>query len=60
VGEPDMVVRQVSRNLADVVGMASDDALSRPLLEVLYSVPLVRFSARPAPSTTLETATPCR
>ncbi|MGY1855588.1 SpoIIE family protein phosphatase [Modestobacter sp. SYSU DS0290] len=35
VSEPDMVVRQVSRNLADVVGTAWDDALGRPLTEVL-------------------------
>ena len=37
--EPDMVVRQVSRNLADVVGMAWDDALGRPLAEVVGVVP---------------------
>ncbi|SDY37354.1 PAS fold-containing protein [Modestobacter sp. DSM 44400] len=35
VSEPDMVVRQVSRNLVDVVGTAWDDALGRPLTEVL-------------------------
>jgi len=35
VSEPDMVVRQVSRNLADVVGTAWQDALGRPLAEVL-------------------------
>jgi hypothetical protein len=35
VSEPDMVVRQVSRNLANVVGTAWDDALGRPLAEVL-------------------------
>ncbi|MCZ2828655.1 SpoIIE family protein phosphatase [Modestobacter sp. VKM Ac-2986] len=35
VSEPDMVVRQVSRNLADVVGVAWDDALGRPLGEVV-------------------------
>jgi len=35
VSEPDMVVRQVSRNLADVVGTAWDDALGRPLAEVI-------------------------
>ena len=29
VSEPDMVVRQVSRNLADVVGTAWGDALGR-------------------------------
>ena len=39
VSEPDMVVRQVSRNLADVVGMAWDDALGRPLAEVVGVVP---------------------
>ena len=39
VSEPDMVVRQVSRNLADVVGTAWDDALGRPLAEVLGTVP---------------------
>jgi light-regulated signal transduction histidine kinase (bacteriophytochrome) len=39
VSEPDMVVRQVSRNLADVVGLAWDDALGRPLAEVLGVVP---------------------
>ena len=39
VSEPDMVVRQVSRNLADVVGMAWDDALGRPLGEVVGTVP---------------------
>jgi chemotaxis family two-component system sensor kinase Cph1 len=35
VSEPDMVVRQVSRNLADVVGTAWDDALGRSLAEVV-------------------------
>ena len=35
VSEPDMVVRQVSRNLADVVGLAWDEALGRPLGEVV-------------------------
>ncbi|MCZ2824415.1 MULTISPECIES: SpoIIE family protein phosphatase [unclassified Modestobacter] len=35
VSEPDMVVRQVSRNLADVVGTAWDDALGRPLADVI-------------------------
>jgi chemotaxis family two-component system sensor kinase Cph1 len=35
VSEPDMVVRQVSRNLADVVGTAWDDALGHPLAEVV-------------------------
>ncbi|WP_369137147.1 SpoIIE family protein phosphatase [Modestobacter versicolor] len=35
VSEPDMVVRQVSRNLADLVGMAWDDAVGRPLAEVV-------------------------
>ncbi|WP_138760245.1 SpoIIE family protein phosphatase [Modestobacter altitudinis] len=39
VSEPDMVVRQVSRNLADVVGTAWDDALGRPLAEVVGMVP---------------------
>jgi light-regulated signal transduction histidine kinase (bacteriophytochrome) len=39
VSEPDMVVRQVSRNLADVVGRAWDDALGRPLAEVLGNAP---------------------
>ena len=39
VSEPDMVVRQVSRNLGDVVGMAWDDALGRPLAEVVGIVP---------------------
>jgi two-component system, chemotaxis family, sensor kinase Cph1 len=39
VSEPDMVVRQVSRNLADVVGTAWDDALGRPLAEVLGTIP---------------------
>ncbi len=39
VSEPDMVVRQVSRNLADVVGTAWDDALGRPLGEVVGTVP---------------------
>jgi chemotaxis family two-component system sensor kinase Cph1 len=39
VSEPDMVVRQVSRNLADLVGTAWDDALGRPLDEVLGMVP---------------------
>src|SRR3954454_3507416 len=39
VSEPDMVVRQVSRNLADVVGTAWDDALGRPLAEVVGTVP---------------------
>ncbi|WP_138732639.1 SpoIIE family protein phosphatase [Modestobacter excelsi] len=39
VSEPDMVVRQVSRNLADVVGTAWDDALGRPLAEVVGVVP---------------------
>ncbi|NEK95285.1 histidine kinase, partial [Modestobacter muralis] len=39
VSEPDMVVRQVSRNLADVVGVAWDDALGRPLAEVLGAGP---------------------
>jgi chemotaxis family two-component system sensor kinase Cph1 len=39
VSEPDMVVRQVSRNLADVVGMAWDDALGRPLSDVIGVVP---------------------
>ncbi|WP_308123667.1 SpoIIE family protein phosphatase [Modestobacter marinus] len=39
VSEPDMVVRQVSRNLADVVGVAWDAALGRPLAEVLGVVP---------------------
>ncbi|MGY1841210.1 MULTISPECIES: SpoIIE family protein phosphatase [unclassified Modestobacter] len=45
VSEPDMVVRQVSRNLADVVGMAWDDALGRPLTEVL-GVPAAEAVAR--------------
>src|SRR4051812_5472600 len=39
VSEPDMVVRQVSRNLADVVGTAWDDALGRLLGEVIGTVP---------------------
>ena len=39
VSEPDMVVRQVSRNLADVVGTAWDDALGRSLAEVVGSGP---------------------
>jgi chemotaxis family two-component system sensor kinase Cph1 len=39
LSEPDMVVRQVSRNLADVVGVAWDDALGRPLAEVVGIVP---------------------
>ncbi|WP_308127949.1 SpoIIE family protein phosphatase [Modestobacter italicus] len=39
VSEPDMVVRQVSRNLADLVGMAWDDALGRPLADVVGVVP---------------------
>src|SRR3954466_6576193 len=39
VSEPDMVVRQVSRNLTDVVGMAWDEALGRPLAEVLGALP---------------------
>jgi two-component system, chemotaxis family, sensor kinase Cph1 len=39
VSEPDMVVRQGSRNLADVVGTAWDDALGRPLAEVLGTIP---------------------
>jgi chemotaxis family two-component system sensor kinase Cph1 len=39
VSEPDMVVRQVSRNLADVVGLAWDEALGRPLAEVVGTVP---------------------
>ena len=39
VSEPDMVVRQVSGNLADVVGMAWDDALGRPHGEVVGTVP---------------------
>ncbi|NEK94270.1 SpoIIE family protein phosphatase [Modestobacter muralis] len=39
VSEPDMVVRQVSRNLADVVGVAWDDALGRPLAEVVGIAP---------------------
>ncbi|WP_369131146.1 SpoIIE family protein phosphatase [Modestobacter roseus] len=47
VSEPDMVVRQVSRNLVDVVGMAWDDALGRPLAEVL-GVPAAGAVARSA------------
>ncbi|MGY2081664.1 SpoIIE family protein phosphatase [Modestobacter sp. SYSU DS0657] len=47
VSEPDMVVRQVSRNLADVVGMPWDDALGRPLTEVL-GVPAAEAVARSA------------
>jgi chemotaxis family two-component system sensor kinase Cph1 len=39
VSEPDLVVRQVSRNLADVVGTAWDDALGRPLAEVIGAGP---------------------
>jgi chemotaxis family two-component system sensor kinase Cph1 len=39
VSEPDMVVRQVSRNLADVTGTAWDDALGRPLAEVVGIAP---------------------
>ncbi|MGY5884604.1 SpoIIE family protein phosphatase [Modestobacter lacusdianchii] len=39
VSEPDMVVRQVSRNLADLVGTAWDDALGRPLADVVGVVP---------------------
>lgn len=39
VSEPDMVVRQVSRNLADVVGRSWEDALGRPLADVLGTVP---------------------
>ena len=35
LSEPDMVVRQVSRNLADVIGTAWDDALGGPLEDVL-------------------------
>jgi len=39
VSEPDMVVRQVSRNLADVVGTAWEDALGRPLADVVGAGP---------------------
>src|ERR1700709_2243781 len=39
VSEPDMVVHQVSRNLADVVGVPWDDALGRPLADVLGLLP---------------------
>ncbi|MCZ2847226.1 SpoIIE family protein phosphatase [Modestobacter sp. VKM Ac-2978] len=39
VSEPDMVVRQVSRNLANVVGIAWDDALGRPLADVVGLAP---------------------
>src|SRR3954452_4653962 len=39
VSEPDMVVRQVSRNLADVVGVSWEDALGRPLAEVVGRMP---------------------
>ncbi|MGK5173371.1 SpoIIE family protein phosphatase [Geodermatophilus sp. CPCC 205761] len=35
VSEPDLVVQQVSENLADLVGVAASDALGRPLTEVL-------------------------
>ena len=35
VSEPDLVVRQVSRNLATVVGTSWEDALGRPLSEVI-------------------------
>jgi two-component system, chemotaxis family, sensor kinase Cph1 len=47
VSEPDMVVQQASRNLADVVGTAWDDALGRPLTEVL-GVPTAEAIARSA------------
>ncbi|MCO7222344.1 SpoIIE family protein phosphatase [Klenkia sp. PcliD-1-E] len=39
VGEPDLVVEQVSENLADVVGVAWEAALGRPLAEVIGTVP---------------------
>ncbi|MEU2349477.1 SpoIIE family protein phosphatase [Modestobacter sp. NPDC049651] len=47
VSEPDLVVQQVSRNLADVVGVAWDDALGRPLAEVL-GVPAAQAITRSA------------
>ncbi|MEI4273303.1 SpoIIE family protein phosphatase [Klenkia sp. LSe6-5] len=39
VSEPDLVVEQVSANLADVVGTAWETALGRPLAEVIGTVP---------------------
>jgi two-component system, chemotaxis family, sensor kinase Cph1 len=39
VSEPDLVVQQVSENLAGLVGVAVPDALGRPLHEVLGVVP---------------------
>ncbi len=39
VSEPDLVVEQVSENLADVVGVAWERALGRPLAEVIGTVP---------------------
>ncbi|MFW3171465.1 SpoIIE family protein phosphatase [Geodermatophilus sp. CPCC 206100] len=39
VSEPDLVVQQVSENLAELVGVEAADALGRPLTEVLGVVP---------------------
>ncbi|SDG45395.1 SpoIIE family protein phosphatase [Klenkia brasiliensis] len=39
VSEPDLVVEQVSENLADVVGTPWERALGRPLAEVIGTVP---------------------
>jgi len=39
VSEPDLVVEQVSENLADVVGVTWQRALGRPLAEVVGTVP---------------------
>ncbi|MGY1771499.1 SpoIIE family protein phosphatase [Blastococcus sp. SYSU D00813] len=47
VDEPGQVVRQASRNLADLVGVAWDDALGRPLGEVI-GVPAAEAVARSA------------
>ncbi|WP_409332976.1 SpoIIE family protein phosphatase, partial [Trujillonella humicola] len=47
VDEPGQVVRQVSRNLADLVGVAWEDALGRPLAEVV-GVPAAEAVARSA------------
>ena len=47
VDEPGQVVRQASRNLADLVGVAWDHALGRPLAEVI-GVPAAEAVARSA------------